>query len=102
VGVILFLGKKRIQKKYYLYYHTGILGGIMKTTNKKEIMETFEKYLDEIMSKDKTHVYEISSLIKDKVIDLGDKMLEKWSSENISNEKNENKIIKYDKTLKKK
>ena len=77
------------------------MGGIVENTSKKEMAELFEKYLDDIMSKDKSKFFEMSQIIKNKMFDLGDKMLENWSSDNILTEESNNEIIKDDNEVKK-
>ena len=74
----------------------------MEYINKKEMMEFFEKHLDEIRSNDKSKFLDMPQTIKKKMFEIGDKMLENWTSDNIVTEEFNNKIIKYSKDLKKK
>lgn len=73
----------------------------MNQKNKEEVMKMFEKHLDEIMSADKLKFFDMSKIIKDKVLNIGDRILEDWTTENIRNPDIGNTITKYDDTLKK-
>ncbi|HOV14115.1 MAG TPA: hypothetical protein PK771_07520 [Spirochaetota bacterium] len=74
----------------------------MGNVGKKEIMSLFENYLDEIMNEDRSKFSEMPQMIKSKIFDIGEKVLQNWSNEKIVNDINDNIITKNDGIIKKK
>jgi len=74
------------------YYFCG--GENMNKLNKEKIMNMFENYFNDIMGKDRKNLFEMPQMIKSKVIDLGEKILQNWIDEKINNDNRENKITK--------
>ncbi len=66
----------------------------MNKLNKEKIMNMFENYFNDIMGKDRKNLFEMPQMIKSKVIDLGEKILQNWIDEKINNDNRENKITK--------
>jgi predicted nucleotide-binding protein (sugar kinase/HSP70/actin superfamily) len=55
-------------------------------TNKEEIINQFEYFIDEILNKKDMKISDLTKNIKVKMLNLGAKIFEKWLEENIGTE----------------